>query len=240
MKYGIISDIHGNLEAFLAVISCLLDVDKIIVLGDIVGYGPMPNECCEEVRRLKAIVIAGNHDLAAISRKDIKWFNPFARQAIEWTQKALTLENKEWLGSLPLKYQLNNLIFVHGSLRNYTDEYIFKESEALGSIALLNNNELLFVGHTHVPSFFFLKDNVTYAKRLLEDEVVNVSSRNIINPGSVGQPRDFIEKASFGIFDDKRKTFRLFRRSYNIKKTQRLMEDEALPEYLIRRLEQGR
>lgn len=240
MKYGIISDIHGNLESLLAITPYLLDVDKIVVLGDIVGYGPMPNECCEHVRKFNPIVIAGNHDLAAISRKDINWFNPFARQAIEWTQKNLTLENKEWLARLPLKLKVNNFIFVHGSLRNnYTDEYIFKEREALASLSLLNN-EILFVGHTHVPYFFFLKNNIIYGKMLLENDVISVSSKNIINPGSVGQPRDFIPKASFGILDDKRKKFRLFRVSYNIKRTQELMRNRNLPEHLIKRLEMGR
>lgn len=237
MKYGIISDIHGNLEALLAIIPYLKDTEKIIVLGDIVGYGPLPNECCEEVRKLDSVVIAGNHDLAAVYKKDIEWFNPFARAAIEWTQKALTLENKEWLSGLPLKAQTNNLIFVHGSLRNYTDEYIFKEREASGSLALLNN-EILFVGHTHVPYFFFLKNNAVYGKRLLEDETIVLSSQNIVNPGSVGQSRDYIPKASFGILNKNK--FRLFRIPYNIKRTQKLMEDEGLPEYLIKRLGEGR
>lgn len=239
MKYGIISDIHGNLEALLAVIPYLQDTDKIIVLGDIVGYGPLPNECCEEVRKLDPVVIAGNHDLASVYKKDIEWFNPFARTSIEWTQKNLTLENKEWLSGLPLKAQLNNFIFVHGSLRNYTDEYIFKEREASGSLALLND-EVLFVGHSHVPYFFFLKNNTVCGKKLMEDETIIFSKREIINPGSVGQPRDYIPKASFGILDNKKNKFSLFRVSYNIKRTQKFMEEEGLPEYLIKRLGQGR
>lgn len=239
MKYGIISDIHGNLEALLAVIPYLKDVDKIVVLGDIVGYGPLPNECCDEVKNLGSIVIAGNHDIAVVGKKDINWFNPFAREAIEWTQNNLTLKNSEWLAELPLKAMEDNFIFVHGSLKDYTDEYIFKEREASGSLALLNN-EILFIGHTHVPYLFFLKNNTTQGRRLVEDEVITFSKRTIINPGSVGQPRDYIPKASFGIMDNKKNEFKLFRIHYNIKKTQKLMLQEGLPEYLINRLEKGR
>lgn len=242
MKYGIISDIHGNLEALLAVIPHILDLDKVIVLGDIVGYGPMPNECCEKVRGFSSIVVAGNHDLAAIFKKDIRWFNPYAKAAIEWTQRKLTRENKEWLALLPLKASLENLLFTHGSLRNYTDEYIFKEAEALANLSLLSNNEVLFVGHTHVP-YVFLENDSLYTKSILENEVIFLSKSSkkcIINPGSVGQPRDFIEKASFGIYDDEKKAFRLYRIPYNIKRTQILMENEGLPEYLIKRLEKGR
>lgn len=239
MKYGIIGDIHGNLEALRAVIPYVLNLEKIVVLGDITGYGPAPNECCDEVKKLNPIIVAGNHDLASISRKDIEWFNPFAKIAIEWTQRNLTKDNTEWLNILPLRANFKNLIFTHGSLRNYTDEYIFNEREAIASLALLNK-EILFVGHTHVPSFFFLKNNIIYKKRLLEDEVIKVPQKSIINPGSVGQPRDFIAKASFGIFDDKNNEFRLFRIPYNIKKTQGLMEEKGFPEYLIKRLEAGR
>ncbi|MEW6007378.1 MAG: metallophosphoesterase family protein [bacterium] len=237
MQYGIISDIHGNLEALLAVMPYLSEVDKTIVLGDIVGYGPCPNECCEYVRKLNPLVIAGNHDIAAVGKKDINWFNPYAREAIEWTQRNLTSENKEWLLSLPLKEKQNNFIFVHGSLRDYTDEYIFKEREAAESLSLLKD-EILFIGHTHVPSCFFVENNSIQGNRLMEDEVIKLKKRSIINPGSVGQPRDYIPKASFGILNNKE--FKLFRIPYNIKRTQRFMRHEGLPEYLIKRLENGR
>jgi len=239
MKYGIISDIHGNLEALKSILPYISPLDKIIVLGDITGYGPAPNECCEEVKRLDSIVIAGNHDVASVGKKDIDWFNPFAKEAIEWTQGVLTQENKEWLLSLPLRVNEKNFIFVHGSLRNYTDEYIFKEREALASLALLKD-EILFVGHTHVPSYFFFENNTIYGRRLIENETITISKKMLINPGSVGQPRDYNPKASFGILDNKRKEFRLFRIPYNIRRTQELMKDNGLPEYLIKRLEQGR
>ncbi|MEW6481917.1 MAG: metallophosphoesterase family protein [bacterium] len=237
MQYGIISDIHGNLEALLAVIPYLSKVDKTIVLGDIVGYGPCPNECCEYVRKLNPLVIAGNHDIAAVGKKDINWFNPYAREAIEWTQRNLSSENKEWLLSLPLRGKQSNFIFVHGSLRDYTDEYIFKEKEAGESLGLLKD-EILFIGHTHVPSCFFVENNSIQGKYLMEDEVIKLKKRSIINPGSVGQPRDYIPKASFGIVNNKE--FKLFRIPYNIKRTQRLMRQVGLPEYLIKRLENGR
>ncbi|HAW50573.1 TPA: metallophosphoesterase [bacterium] len=239
MKYGIISDIHGNLEALISVLPFISKVDKIVVLGDIVGYGPCPNECCDEVKKLNAIVIAGNHDLASIGAKDISWFNPYAKEAIEWTANTLTAKNKEYLANIPKVVQINNLLFAHGSLRDYTDEYIFNEITASLSFSLLGE-KILFVGHTHVPATFFLENNIVVRRVLKEDEKILIDKKAIVNPGSIGQPRDYNPKASFGIFDTSNNEFFLFRIRYNVKRIQRLMMNEGLPKYLIERLEAGR
>ncbi|MDI6781148.1 MAG: metallophosphoesterase family protein [bacterium] len=138
MRYGIIADIHSNLEALESVLKAIdiEKVDKIICLGDIVGYGPNPNECVERIQEIDGLILAGNHDLAAIDWKDIDWFSSHAKEAILWTEANLTAENKNYLSHLPEVVSQKDFILVHGSLYNFTDEYIMTGAIAKKALIL--------------------------------------------------------------------------------------------------------
>ena len=241
MIYVVASDVHGNLEALLSFFAYLdeLNPDRVVILGDVVGYGPQPNECIEEIRKRDILVTAGNHDLAAIGENDAKRFNPFARRAIEWTKKVLSEENKFWLSAIPRIIRENDLIFVHGSLRDWTSEYIFDEEQASASFSILKE-KVLFVGHTHCPCLFIKEWGKIIKMSIPEGAGISLQYSAIINPGSIGQPRDRNPNPSFGLFDTEKGKFKLFRFSYEIKKTQALMREKRLPEYLAERLSEGK
>lgn len=249
MKYGIISDIHGNLEALKVVLEELKEVDKIICLGDIVGYGPLPNECIDEIRKLSgANIVVGNHDLASIGWKDISWFNEYAQRAIIWTMDVLTDENKKYLASLPEIIEEKDFVMVHGSLNDYTDEYITGVKKAGKNFKLLKERNLLLVGHTHSPRLFLKKEHQPiYSIRLMDKDIIKISNeaKFIVNVGAVGQPRDKDPRASFGIYDTGgihdtvAQEIKICRVPYDIKKIQGLMRKEDLPKLLIERLVYG-
>jgi predicted phosphodiesterase len=234
MKYGIISDVHANLPALEAVLKELEEVDEIICLGDLVGYGPNPNECVEKIRERCKIVIRGNHDVAAIGRKDLSWFNIYAREAIMWTQRVLEEENRSYLEALPERVDLESWTIVHGSLIDYTDEYITSSIEAKRSLEILEK-ETLFIGHTHVPSLFYEES----ARRLFPGERISLERKMIVNVGAVGQPRDGDPRASFAVLDTELKMIGIRRIPYDVTKTQEMMKEMKLPFYLIERLSIG-
>ncbi|MFH1097865.1 MAG: metallophosphoesterase family protein [Candidatus Desantisbacteria bacterium] len=249
MRYGIISDIHSNYAALDTVLKAIGAVDKIICLGDIVGYGPNPNECVERIRGLDGLILAGNHDLASIGWKDLDWFNSYAKEAIFWTEDQLNAENKKYLSYLPEVLSQKDFILVHGSLYNFTGEYIVTGAEARRSFELMQHRELLLVGHTHHPYIFFRKQRQpVQSLKLIDNDVLCLTkdTQSIINVGSVGQPRDGDERASFGILDMQTSargatsTVTIKRVAYDIKKTQQQMIEAGLPRYLISRLAMGR
>jgi putative phosphoesterase len=221
MRYGIVADIHGNLEALLAVI-CQLEgkVDQIVCLGDVVGYGPNPNECCELLRKRNILSVAGNHEKATIGKLELTWFNKNAAAAIRWTQKVLLPENLQYIKGMPLILDFPKFQIVHGSLVNPAEEYLIDLNAALPTFELMKK-PFLFVGHTHRPLN-------------LEHE-----GRKIINPGSVGQPRDGDPRSAYIIFDDKSGEAQLFRVNYDIETVQGKMKTAGLPQFLIERLSEG-
>jgi len=243
MTYGLISDIHGNLEALEAVLSELEGVEGFLCLGDIVGYGADPSACVARMRELRNLTcIAGNHDLAAVGRYDLNWFNPLARVAIEWTSQQLTPEERSYLGSLPLTVELGEAIAVHGSLPEPM-EYITTLQEARKCFDAMSGS-LVFVGHTHVAEYYRVAGNTRLPEQVplfsggqvsLEPEM-----RHIINPGAIGQPRDGNPKASFGVWNVEAGTVETRRVSYDIARAQDKMRRSQLPEYLIARLADGR
>jgi len=219
--YGIIADIHSNLEAFEVVLHELRQVDQIVCVGDIVGYGPDPNQCIKLMREKGIRSIAGNHDKAAVGEMSVEWFNENARRAIEWTGEQLTEDGKHYLEALPLTLEYEDFQIVHGSLRNPLEEYIETFAEAVPNLELMTK-PLLFVGHTHRPARF------------------EYQGKAIINPGGAGQPRDGDPRASFGIYDSDKKEFILHRVEYNIERVQEKMRQADLPQSLIDRLQYGR
>lgn len=242
MLYGIISDIHNNLEALNTVLSFLKDkVDQIICLGDIIGYGPNPNECCEIIKQLDIPSVAGNHEYAALGKMDINWFNKNARDAILWTKKELKEKNLHFLNSLGEILNFSDFTIVHGSLRDPINEYVDSLRVALGTFERMKK-KICFIGHTHVPVIIGLREDGNYDGRVIKDnDIIYLGDyqKAIINVGSVGQPRDGDKRASCGIFDTSRKEVSIFRLEYDIEAVQKKMEECNLPRPLIDRLSYG-
>jgi predicted phosphodiesterase len=242
MRILIISDIHANLVAFETVLNDAKgDWDYVWCLGDVVGYGPRPNECCDLLKTLPHLCLAGNHDWAALNRLDIRTFNADARRAVTWTQETLTPTNLDYLAALPTAFVLGQYTLVHGSPREPVWEYILDPL-----IAALNfphfETPICLVGHTHTPVIYQLVNDQgetqvvqpTYRER----KDLN-SQRLIINPGSIGQPRDNNPDAAYAILDVEDKIFEHRRIPYDVEKTQQQMLDLNMPERLVSRLSHG-
>ncbi|RME13651.1 MAG: metallophosphoesterase [Ardenticatenia bacterium] len=250
MRHLIISDIHANLVALETVLEQAKQYgyDDVWCLGDIVGYGPNPNECVELVREHAVYSLAGNHDWAALGRIDISDFNPDARYAVEWTRAQLTPESVEYLQSLPPRIDDVAEVFTlaHGSPRHPVWEYIIYPATAAENFEHFDTPFCL-VGHTHQPVIFRKDPDDDYVQALLPalQQPLPIASaakqgvRLIINPGSVGQPRDGDARSSFVIYDDETGALTYYRLPYNIGETQSRMQAAGLPERLIMRLEFG-
>lgn len=246
MRYGILSDIHGNLEALEVVLRKLDGCDRWICLGDIVGYGPNPNECCERVRALNAVCVHGNHDLAALGHYDITWFNDWAAAAIVWTQEQLTEENRAFLQSVPAMQVVNDEAFdftvVHGSPRDPAEEYITSAREANAIFARLTT-PLCLVGHTHVAEYYVKAKGALTCDRvsMTSGGLISLEENHhyIVNCGSVGQPRDRNPQVSCGLLDTQARCIEIFRLDYLIDITQRKIQAEGLPDLLWQRLALG-
>jgi diadenosine tetraphosphatase ApaH/serine/threonine PP2A family protein phosphatase len=247
MRYLIISDIHSNLAAFEAVLADAGSFDKVWCLGDVVGYGPDPNECVERLRDLPDVCVVGNHDWAALGKMDTEDFNPDARKACHWTGKQLSPSNLAYLETLPRSLIEEGFTLVHGSPRQPIWEYILDSSVARANFKHFDTR-FCFVGHTHVPIIY--RHHPENPNRIcdpvipsLNDPLVLGEERLIINPGSVGQPRDGDPRASYAILDSDRKqsdlTLEYRRVPYPIETTQARMVEKGLPVRLIMRLAFG-
>ena len=243
MRYGIISDIHSNLSALEEVltVSGRQGVEHYLCLGDIVGYGASPNECCDLVRELPATIICGNHDAAAIQPGREIWFTPAARACILWTREILTDENRAFLESLPPRAEVARAAMCHGSLPD-PDFYTTTPEEALLSLRLMEG-PLGFFGHTHFAEWFRYGGEAPVPEATsvphggvcaLEDDY-----QYLLNPGAVGQPRDGNHQASFAIWDTEAGTVEIIRLDYNIAESQRRMYAVGLPENMALRLTLG-
>ena len=242
-RIAVVADIHANLAAFEAVIACWGAVDEVWCLGDLVGYGPDPNECVARLRELPHLCLPGNHDWAALGRIDTGDFNPAARVAAEWTASALSSQTRTYLASLSETLVREPFTLVHGSLRSPIWEYLIDQASARANFDLLETDYCL-IGHSHVPLMFATRDDGRIDARLLSPDgpFELGGARRFLNPGSVGQPRDGDPRASFGIvdLDGPRAHFELVRVEYPIEETQARMRAVGLPEPLARRLAFGK
>lgn len=241
MRLAVLSDIHANLAALDAVRADLPTVDEIWVLGDIVGYGPRPNEVIAALQEMGARSVLGNHDGAAIGIVDPTDFNPDAHAAIRWTADALDDNARAYLGALPEVRRDADLTAVHGSPRDPIWEYIVSTAVAAANWTAFDTRLCLF-GHTHVPIVFSATDERdARATPGHPDSTIPIDAgRALINPGSVGQPRDGNPLAAYLLLDlaAGRAEFRRVR--YDIGATQRQMLDAGLPPRLAERLSYGR
>ncbi|MGB3682669.1 MAG: metallophosphoesterase family protein [Rubrobacteraceae bacterium] len=237
--YAVISDIHGNLEALEAVLGDVPEeAGRIFCLGDVIGYGASPNECCELVRGVEMPVITGNHDLAVVDLStDLNWFNPVAEAAVRWTRERLNDENRAFLRSRPRMMQTSEALFVHGSVRD-PDEYIIDSTTAAENLAILKNEypnvPLCFFGHTHVKAVA-PSPNGKAAEMGLD---LGSGGPYLVNPGSVGQPRDGDTFASYVLVEGTNVTYRFV--EYDIGRAQAKIRDAGLPGMLADRLAAGR
>jgi len=243
VRYAVFSDVHANLEALEAMLADAgrRSPDAYLCLGDVVGYGPEPNECTARVRELRPTVVAGNHDRGAVDRLEPSAFSSLARAAIEWTAGALTEETRAFLAALPERFESPGFLAVHGSPREPITEYILDLPTALAVFAGTEFG-LCFVGHTHMPAVFVRgEDGHIKTQAFRRDEPLRLAgaSRYIINAGSVGQPRDGDPRAAYLVFDDEEMTATLHRVLYPVAATQAKMVARGLPPLLSRRLAVG-
>ncbi|MEA1996494.1 MAG: metallophosphoesterase family protein [Gemmatimonadota bacterium] len=240
MRYAIISDIHGNLQALEEVLGLIgrLDVERIVCLGDIVGYGGDPSPCIELVRRNCCRVIMGNHDAAAVELTSIEFFNPAASAATLWTRDVLTREEKEYLAGLPLKEDFASFEIVHSTPDDPEQwRYLLMEDDA-GPLFDCFSRQVLFYGHTHNPLVFRMDGRgVTRCGAL--DLTLESEARYIVNVGSVGQPRDSDPRASFAVFDIDNNKITFHRQPYDIAGAKERILDNGLPGVLAGRLDYG-
>jgi predicted phosphodiesterase len=267
MRILVLSDIHANLAALETVLTAAAGTyDAIWCLGDIVGYGPRPNECVELMRERAALCVMGNHDLAAVGHPDIdvENFNPHARQAILWTRAALSTANREFLVQLPdapiHPADAHSLLVTHASPREPVWEYILTANIAWENFCLFSE-EICLVGHTHKPAIYrwrlYPEVNLEHEDAVADQETLAEVAflqpaegvaikldtapdyRVILNPGSVGQPRDNDARAAYALLDLEARTWQFARAAYPIELTQNQMRAADLPRRLIERLSYG-
>ena len=249
MRTVIVSDVHANLTALEAVLGDAEHsglIDAVWSLGDCVGYGPRPGECIARLKGFEAVMVAGNHERAATGAIGTEDFNRDAAAAAQWTKARLTEDERSFLDSLPevIAPPSDDFTLVHGTLRWPIWEYLYDSEAALGHLAL-QESPFGLVGHTHLP-MLVVEDRTSFEGcqlfRLADGEKIDLDPniRTVINPGSVGQPRDGDPRASYAIYDSDAPSITLHRVEYDIAATQKLMAQENLPRWLIERLVVGR
>lgn len=247
MRILVLSDIHANLTALEAALAAATGCwDHVVCLGDVVGYGPDPNEVTSRIRELGATTIRGNHDKAVTDLMGTDDFNPVARAAVLWSRAQLSNENLDWLASLPQgPLEADGIVLVHGAFQD-EDEYVFTPAQALEGL-LDSTLPVTFYGHTHHQGGFSYQDTILDVLQLhpREEEErsalrLEAEKRYLLNPGSIGQPRDGDPRAGFAIADLEHEIVEFWRVPYDIEKVQQRMRAAKLPEPLALRLTVGR
>jgi len=239
MRYAIICDIHSNLEALEVVLAEIRrqQVDRVVHLGDIVGYHANPNECVEILMKENIASIMGNHDAAACGLGSLQWFNSAAKHALTWTRHMLKPKQKKYISNLPGTMVLDKKVLLsHGSPEN-CDNYILDWMDAMRQFAVMEKMSVNigFFGHSHLPSLFVRygsdHDIQKHGKHILDRE-----NRYLVNFGALGQPRDGDPRTCFGIFDSNDMSVEFFRLEYDVSKTAKKVEMAGLDTYLVERL----
>jgi predicted phosphodiesterase len=247
MRLLVLSDVHANATALEAVLkACAGRWERAVCLGDVVGYGPDPNEVVERIRSLVSAIIRGNHDKAVSGMADLEDFNPVARAAVEWTREKLLPQNLQYLRTLPKgPLEIDGAALVHGAVED-EDEYIFAPEQALTSL-LESPRPVTFFGHTHIQGGFAYDgasvEHIQISPKLETNfgiASLDVKTRYLLNPGSVGQPRDGDPRAAFAIADLEKRKVEFWRTRYDISAVQERMERAGAPEALVLRLAFGR
>ena len=243
MRYAVLSDIHANYEALVAVLKKAeeLGVEAYVFCGDLVGYGPDPERCTQLVMKTKHFfAVMGNHDYALFHKDALSWFSDYAKISLRYTLKNISNASLEYIRQFHESFQGMHFAAVHGSFFNPFRDYLLTIDQFIYNLPLWKG-PLCFIGHSHIPFVMSFdkkpKISVFVGKDVTIKMLPNV--RYMINPGSIGQPRDSNNLASFGIVDTKENTFNLVRVEYDIAAVQRRMRHCGLPELLYSRLKKG-
>ncbi|MFU8827507.1 MAG: metallophosphoesterase family protein [Brevefilum sp.] len=242
MRTLIISDVHANLTALNAVLEDAGTFERVWCLGDIVGYGPDPNECVEQIAGLPGLhCVKGNHDAAFLGEISAQGFNLDARNSLRWLESEIRHDNKAWLEGLGERLTLDGVTMVHGSPRKPVWEYVIDLWVARENMAQFET-KICLVGHTHLPAMFQMQGEALLSTRyhsLKEDELFCIDRKTILNPGSVGQPRDRDPRAAYMIFDDGEDCWTFHRVAYDVKAVQERIRSAGLPNVHADRLAEG-
>jgi diadenosine tetraphosphatase ApaH/serine/threonine PP2A family protein phosphatase len=240
VRYAILSDIHGNLDALQAVLAdAATRTDALICLGDVVGYGPEPEPCLELVGERAAALVSGNHEHGVAGLLDLDWFNPLARAVVEWTQARLDDDHRRYLASLPLRAEIGEATLVHASPTQPDEwEYLVNAEDGLGAFAGFTTR-LCFVGHSHRPAVWSLGSWGPEFRPGGLDVMIDAGRRYIINVGSVGQPRDRDSRAAYAVWDVEGRRIIGRRVAYDVAAVRRKIARARLPEFLADRLVAG-
>ncbi len=241
MTILVISDIHSNKTAFEAVLEDAGSYDAVWCLGDVVGYGPDPNQCVEMVKDLPELVcLRGNHDSAVTGLVEKSKFNPSAQEALEWTEKELNASNLAFIRELPSHTERGEVTLAHGSPRDPVWEYIMDPYTATANFDFFSTPYCL-VGHSHIPFLYTYENEEELAVRhpVPLGEEIQLPERALLNPGSVGQPRDNDPRASYAMFDPEERTWIHYRVDYDIEGVQNRMRKAGLPLTYIQRIAHG-
>jgi len=236
VKTAVISDIHSNIEALSAVISELeqTGIERVICLGDIVGYGADPDDCLQLIKDKCDVVIRGNHDSAVSGSEEYSSFNPEAEEAIYWTRNRISEEWKSYLEALPMIFEESGIVYVHSSPHKPALwSYIVSREDALFEFRYFKGSAA-FIGHSHI-SGIFCHDGDTFDDKV----ILNEEKRYIINVGSVGQPRDGNTNAAYAVYDDTMKSVNINRVAYDVGSAAEKIRDAGLPSFLSSRLTAG-
>jgi predicted phosphodiesterase len=241
MKYAIVSDVHANLESLDRALASLNADDILVSLGDVVGYGPSPNEVVQRLRERCAHAVLGNHDLAALENFGVENFNAAARAAIVWTQSVIDEPTRAWLNELPYELRFPEFLLVHGAPEQYFD-YILDKAAAAEAFAR-TDAPVIFVGHTHIAQWWSCGPDGEIGHKHMQhggELELEAGKRYIIDVGSVGQPRDLNPEASFVLYEPEHRRVKWIRYAYPIEEVQAKMRAVGLPAYLADRLAIGR
>jgi predicted phosphodiesterase len=241
MTYAIVSDVHANAESLECVLQTISDSEELISLGDVVGYGPNPNEVVAALQARCRHAVLGNHDLAAVENFGVENFNKAARAAIEWTQGVLDEPSRSWLNALPYELRLPEFLLVHGAPVNYF-EYVLDKGAAARAFDA-TDARVIFVGHTHIAEYWTRDAEGNIGHRHMQqggELTLDDATRYIIDVGSVGQPRDLNPQPCFVRYDAQIRRVEWIRYEYPIGRVQQKMRDVGLPSNLIDRLSVGR
>jgi diadenosine tetraphosphatase ApaH/serine/threonine PP2A family protein phosphatase len=238
VRVGLLSDIHANLVALEAVLDSLGTVSALWVTGDTVGYGPDPADTLALLRERGALLVQGNHDRAVANGEGLELFHDRAADAAQLHQRWLSSEDRDALGALPLTAVAEGFTLCHGSLRDPLWEYI-TTSQAAKATLRIAETEFCCNGHTHIPALFTMTGDVAAMILPAHGTTHHLQRRTLLNPGSVGQPRDGDPRASYAVLDTEAGTATFYRASYRIDETQRRIRARGLPEMFADRLAFG-
>lgn len=242
MRYGIFSDVHANKEALEAVVDAFHkeSVDQLLCVGDVVGYGADPRECCHIVASAAAVTIAGNHDWASVGLFNVDQFNSDARKAVLWTRTVIDETSRSFLESLKLVYCNEAFTLVHGSLNNPKEFQYILDCYATEETFQLMKTDICFIGHTHVTGVFIkhVDEHISYNRAT--SFCLVPGNKYIVNVGSVGQPRDGDPYAALCIYDSSTREVMIKRVAYDAQKPRNKIIDAGLPPFLGDRLLNGR